>query len=266
MTSTSWYQDGHMLESPDKPFHEYTKKFEIVRNSYDQKHTEFWNTLNSWMENLRVIYIYGGEPFLIPGMWATLQHGKDIDASKNITLDIHTNASIWNENYLEILSAYKKVQLNISIDSSVPEHNEYIRHKGKHDQIIENTHKYISKFSSSPNVELRVTVTVTPINVYYIDQIVEDLAKQFDLPIAINIVTTPEYDIRHLPQPVKHYLINNLNTMMVVNFLKQTIPGCDIEWPKFCQVTNKLDKSRNQDFSQTFPAWWKLLEPYWITQ
>jgi organic radical activating enzyme len=264
MTSTSWYADGHQLEAPEIPFNEYTKQFEIVRNSYDRGHKDFWTTLKKWTENLNLIHIYGGEPFLIPGMWDVLNHGKNIDASKNITLSIHTNASIWNEKYLEILSAYKKVEFHISIDSSVPEHNEYIRHKGKHDQIIENTRKFINKFSTYSNVESSITVTVTPLNVYYVDQTLNDLKKMFDIPAGVNIVTTPEYDIRHLPQPVKNYLINNLTSPEVVGFLKQTIPGCDIEWPKFCQVTDKLDKLRNQSFSQTFPDWWKLLQPHWI--
>jgi MoaA/NifB/PqqE/SkfB family radical SAM enzyme len=266
MTSTSWYADGHMIESPESSFTEYTKQFEIVRNSYNRDRDEFWSTLKSWMENLRVIYIYGGEPFLIPGMWDTLQHGKDIDASKNITVDIHTNASIWNEKYLEILASYKKVQFHISIDSMIPEHNEYIRHKSKHTQVIDNTKKFISKFLDYPNVDLNVTVTVTPLNVYYIDQIVEDINKTFNVSAGINIVTTPEYDIRHIPQPVKLYLIKNLKTQAVANFLKNTIPGCDIEWPRFCQVTDKLDNLRNQSFSQTFPDWWNLLKPYWVSQ
>ena len=86
----------------------------------------------------------------------------------------------------------------------------------------------------------------------------------FELPVKANLVTTPEYDIRHLPVPIKNYLINNLFTSNVVNFLKQTIPGCDIEWPKFCQATDKLDQLRGQSFSKTFPQWWDMLEPYWV--
>ena len=49
-----------------------------------------------------------------------------------------------------------------------------------------------------------------------------------------------------------------------VNFLKQTVPGCDIEWPKFCRATNKLDQLRNQSFAEVFPEWWALLEPHWV--
>jgi organic radical activating enzyme len=265
MTSTSWYADGHQLTAPEKPFTEYTKQFEIVRNSYNRTNEEFWNTFAKWLENLYVIYIYGGEPFLIPAMWDVLKRGKDTNASKNITIDIHTNASIWNEQYLEILLAYKKVQFHISIDSATPSHNEYIRHKTKHSQIIENTKKFIDKLSNCSNVDTNITVTVTPLNVYYIDQIVEELKQMFNLTVDVNMVTNSEYDIRHLPVNVKSYLINNLKTMSVVNFLKQTIPGCDIEWPKFCQTTDKLDQLRNQSFSQTFPDWWKLLNPHWVS-
>jgi organic radical activating enzyme len=264
MTSSSWYADGHAIEAPDVSFKEYTKQFEIVRNSYNREHEDFWSTLKDWTENLNMIYIYGGEPFLIPGMWDVLKHGKDIGASDHIHIDIHTNASIWNEKYLEILSAYQTVDFHISIDSMISDQFEYIRHKGRFDQIIENTHRFIAKLLDHPNVKPTITLTITPLNVYYTDQTIRDLTSIFDVPIGINIVTTPEYDIRHLPQPVKDYLINNLDCQTVVNFLRQTIPGCDIEWPKFCQITDQLDHLRNQSFSQTFPDWWKLLEPHWV--
>jgi hypothetical protein len=78
-------------------------------------------------------------------------------------------------------------------------------------------------------------------------------------------VTTPEYDIRHLPIPVKNLLISTLKDQTIVNFLKKTIPGCDIEWPKFCRATDKLDQLRGQNFADTFPDWWEILRPHWVT-
>lgn len=265
MTSTSWYTDGHMLEAPDTPFNEYTKKFEIVRNSYNRDNEEFWTTFKQWMANLNVIYIYGGEPFIIPAMWDVLEHGKNTGVADNISLDIHTNASVWNPRYVEILTAYKHVDFHISIDSMIPAHLEYIRHKGQYDQIIDHTHRFIEKFSNCSNINTAITITITPLNVFYIDQIVDQLSSTFGIPVGPNIVTTPEYDIRHLPIPVKNYLIDNVKQSRIVNFLKQTIPGCDIEWPNFCRVTDKLDSLRKQSFSQTFPEWWDMLKPYWVT-
>jgi hypothetical protein len=110
---------------------------------------------------------------------------------------------------------------------------------------------------------MRITNTITPLNVFYVDDTTKDLSSVFEMPVNINIVTTPEYDIRHLPIPVKQHLIKTLSTPSVVNFLKQSIPGCDIEWPKFCQTTDKLDQLRAQSFAKTFPEWWRILEPHW---
>ena len=111
---------------------------------------------------------------------------------------------------------------------------------------------------------MSVCNTITPLNVFYIDKTNSELTDIFELPITVNIVTTPEYDIRHLPGPIKNFLIDNLSADKVRNFLKQTITGCDIEWPKFCRTTDKLDQLRGQSFAETFPEWWKMLEPHWI--
>jgi hypothetical protein len=97
-----------------------------------------------------------------------------------------------------------------------------------------------------------------------VDQTTQWLVSNLELPVGINIVRTPEYDIRHLPVPIKEYLIKNTQATQVTNFLQQTIPGCDIEWPKFCKATDLLDQLRNQSFAKTFPDWWAMLEPYWV--
>jgi MoaA/NifB/PqqE/SkfB family radical SAM enzyme len=282
VTSSNWYHDGIELEKagltsvswyaePRDPdtvaqlsFNEYTRTFETVRNSFNSDNKEFWSTLKDWMSGLVYIDIYGGEPFLIPAMFDLLQHGIDIGASSNIKLNIHTNASIFNQKYLEILSQYQQVNFNVSIDSMSPAELEYIRHRANFDTVIQNTQRFKEILQAHNNVKMNITCTITPLNVFYVDQIVEQLQDQFSLPVSVNIVTTPEYDIRHLPPAIKTKLINTLTTETVVNFLKQTIPGCDIEWPRFCRTTNLLDRTRAQQFSNVFPDWWTLLKPYWV--
>jgi hypothetical protein len=280
VTSSSWYADGHELEkinlgssswysgegdsnAADLSFNEYTKTFETVRQSFNRDNEEFWLTLKEWIPNLEYIDIYGGEPFLSPAMFDLLEHGVTSGASKNVNLNLHTNASILNQTYAKILTQYKKVGFNLSIDSMIPEQFSYIRHKGDFDLTVKNSKKFLEIFQSCPNVNASITLTVTPLNVFYVDQTLEDLNREFNIPVSINIVTTPEYDIRHLPIPVKNMLISTLNNDKIVNFLQQTIPGCDVEWPKFCRATDKLDQLRNQSFAHTFPEWWNILEPYW---
>jgi len=263
-TSSSWYSDAYKLEQSTLPFAEYTRKFEFIRNSFNRDNEKFWNSFKEWLPNIKFIDIYGGEPFLAPALFDLLDYGVTIGAAKNITLQLHTNASILNYRYLKILSQYNRVQFNISADSADPARNDYIRHLGNFDTTINNARKFKDFFEDYPNVKFSATYTVTPLNVYYITQDQKSLSEIIGTEVISNIVTTPEYDIRHLPIPVKNLLKDIVVEKSTLSFLEQTIPGCDIEWPKFCQVTDSLDRIRNQSFSKTFPEWWEILQPYWV--
>jgi MoaA/NifB/PqqE/SkfB family radical SAM enzyme len=281
ITSSSWYADGYELEQANListswyatdqtnqvsalSYNEYTRTFENIRNSYNRDNVEFWNTLKGWLPNLVFINIYGGEPFLIPALFDFLKHGVEIGASSGIELSIHTNASILNAKYLEILGHYQTVSFNVSIDSTDPAQLEYIRHKANFKTVIENSKIFKSMSDRYDNIDMSVTDTITPLNVYYTNSTVTELSRLLDLPVNINIVTTPEYDIRHLPTPIKQFLIKELDSEFITNFLQKSISGCDVEWPRFCRATDKLDQLRGQSFANTFPEWWNMLEPYWI--
>lgn len=279
-TSSSWYADGFELTKANLhssswqaeenknvsllTFNEYTRTFENIRNSFNPDNEDFWSTIKEWIPNFEYVDIYGGEPFLIPAMFDALDHGAKTGVAGNITLCLHTNVSRVNETYAKILTHYKHVNFKLSIDSMVSDQFSYIRHKGNLETTITNAKKFIEIFKPHPNVNLDVTLTITPLNVFYVDQIKRELVDTFGLPVTINIVTTPEYDIRHLPIPVKNLLIATLKDQKIVNFLKNTIPGCNIEWPKFCRATTKLDQLRGQNFANTFPDWWEILRPHWV--
>ena len=264
-TSSSWYADGYKLADPGVSFKEYTKEFEIIRNSYQPSNTKLWEDLKSWMAKLEIIDIYGGEPFLNPGLFDMLEHGVNIGSAKNISIAINTNASIWNQHYIDILKHYKSVEFKVSADSNIPSQFEYIRHKSNFDNVIENIKRFKAETQDLPQFKMTCVLTITPLNVFYVDTIEKHLKEMLGIPVGTNIVSSPgEYDIRHIPIPVKNWLMYNLKNVSVKSFLKQTIPGCDIEWPKFCRVTDRLDQLRQQSFAQTFPEWWQLLEPFWI--
>ena len=145
------------------------------------------------------------------------------------------------------LSQYKNVSFKVSIDSIDPTRNDYIRHRGNFEQTIANAKSMKDFFKNFINVNFGVTYTVTPLNVYYIDKDIHQIGELIGTTnVGTNIVTTPEYDIRHLPIPVKDILVKTTNNVIIKNFLEQTIPGCDIEWPRFCKITDHLDQIRNQ--------------------
>jgi sulfatase maturation enzyme AslB (radical SAM superfamily) len=263
-TSTGWYKDAYQLAIAHDGFSgtakDFTKQYEKIRSAFD-KDNNIWQTVERWLPNLEFFDIYGGEPFLTPGLFQAL--GKVKNAS-TISLQLHTNATIWNPDYLNILTRYKHVKIGISIDSHMNNHLEYIRYPVNATQVFDNLRRYKSWAINYSNIELYVSITTTPLNVFYIDQIKKNLAL-YGLEIGSGnfVYSPPEYDIRHIPISLKKIIAEKIyQDANTVKFMMQNIPGCDIAWPKFWKITKELDRIRGQSFESTFPEFYEKMKPY----
>lgn len=273
-TSSSWYQDDfkrQKIKNKDLDFKIYIKDFESIRNSFNKNNPTFWPTISDWYDKIEMMDIYGGEPWLIEGLWTSIEHAVSQGHSKHIDICLNTNASIWNVDYMELLSNFRSVLIKLSFDSHVKKQFEYIRHKLDFDLCFENAKKFIKFGKGNSKVfSLFCMVSPTNLNIHNLDEIYLNLKQSLDIDVAVtNFVTGPDeyYDIRHLPKKIKRDILNrfqnNSNLAAVRNFLNQSIPGCSIYWPKFCMETDRLDKIRDQSFQETMPEWWAQLEPYW---
>lgn len=265
-TSTSLYQDFYKLDTTRKKFSgnfkEYTKNFEDIRNGFNPDNKLIWDVLDKWWSNLAFIDVYGGEPMLVPAFWNSVKFAVKQNAAKDISIQLHTNGTIWNEEYNELLTHFKQVRLNVSIDSHIKTHLEYIRHKSNSETVFDNLQRFVELAKSNTNITIAVTITISSYNIFYVDDTIEYF-KNLGIPISINLVTKPElYDIRHLPQSVKNLLLTHVKNEVLLSALRQTIPGCDIEWPKFCQELSIIDDIRKQSFADTFPEWYEILKPH----
>ena len=262
-TSSGWYKDAYQLAIKNEDFvgsaAEYSQTFEHIRNSFNQENTEFWDTFVEWLPNLVFVDIYGGEPFLAPALFDALERVVDTGQSKNTSLQLHTNITIFNLRYLKILSQFKSVKIGLSIDSDCTKELEYIRYPVKANTVFDNLEKFKQASKEYSNVTFGICITVTPLNVLHISRIKQKLDQY--LPAYLNIVTSPEeYDIRHIPLPVRKIIARQ--NPSVANFIMQTVPGCDIYWPKFWQHTKYLDQLRGQSFEDTLPEFYELIKPY----
>jgi organic radical activating enzyme len=263
-TSSSWYKDAYHLAVKNEGFvgtsTEYAQTFEHIRNSFNQNNTEFWDTFVEWLPNMVFVDIYGGEPFLNPALFNALERVADAGQSHNTALQFHTNLTMFNPHYLKILSKFKSVKIGLSIDSDQVRELEYIRYPVKADLVFDNLEKFKQIHQQYHNINLSINITVSPLNVFNITKIKTNLTK-YKLPTGLNIVTSPgEYDIRHIPLPVRKIIARqNPN---IAKFIMQTVPGCDIYWPKFWQHTKDLDQLRGQSFEDTFPEFYELIEPH----
>ena len=263
-TSSGWYRDAYQLAVENEGFvgtaTEYSKTFEHIRNSFNQDNTDFWDTFIEWLPNMVFVDIYGGEPFLNPALFYALERVADAGQSQNTSLQLHTNITIFNSKYLEILSKFKSVQIGLSIDSDQIKELEYIRYPVKADLVFDNLEKFKQIHQQYRNINLAINITVSPLNVFDITKIKTNLAKH-RLPTELNLVTSPgEYDIRHIPLPVRKVIAKQ--NPSIANFIMQTVPGCDVLWPKFWKHTKDLDQLRGQSFEDTFPEFYELIKPY----
>jgi len=262
-TSSGWYKDAYHLAVKNEGFTgsaaEYSQTFEHIRNTFNKDNTKFWDIFVEWLPNMVFVDIYGGEPFLNPALFDALERVVNTGQSNNTALQLHTNLTVFNPRYLEILSKFKKVTIGLSIDSDQDAELEYIRYPVKSTVVFDNLEKFKQASALYDTIYFHITTTVTPLNVLNISRIQQTLNRYF--LTNINVVTSPgEYDIRHIPLPVRKVIANrNPN---IANFIMQTVPGCDVLWPKFWQHTKDLDQLRKQRFEDTFPEFYKLIEPY----
>ena len=271
-TSSGLYQDFYKLETTlgtfSGEFKQYTSQFETIRNGFDAENWQVWDTFEKWMPNLKFLDIYGGEPMLAPAMWNKIISASEAGKTSNTDAQLHTNGTIWNQDYVDCLHKFKSFNIGISVDASDPKHLAYVRHGVDVEKLQENIQKYIEVTKKHSNVTAYICLTVSIFNIWYIDQILDTLGN-FGLTIGVNVVYTPErYDFRHLPIEVKTSLIERFSnyhgkftTQMstLVNLLKHNIPGCNIEFPKFWYELIALDKIRDQKFKEVMPEYYQAL-------
>jgi hypothetical protein len=270
-TSSSLYSDYYKLYSEKNPnvkFKNYIQRFENIRNSFAEDNPNFWPVINSWYYHLNYMDVYGGEPWLVRGLWKSLQHAIDTDCAKNIELQFHTNAMTWNEDYLKLLTNFKSVRIGLSIDSHLESEFNYLRHKSDYKTVITNSKNFINFINQNSNMSVYISVTTSILNIWNLPQIVNGLSQEFNVEVGYtNYVHDPKhYDIRHLPLEIKKLIItkfSNSKFEKVSNFMNTPVTGCEFYWPKFCMETDKFDRIRDQKFSLTFPEWYAILKPYW---
>ena len=263
-TSSGWYKDAYQLAIKNEGFvgtaAEYSRTFEHIRNSFNRDNTEFWDTFVEWLPNMVFVDIYGGEPFLTPALFDALQRVADAGQSSNTKLQLHTNLTVFNPEYLEILSKFKSVKIGLSIDSDQAQELEYIRYPVDARTVFDNLEKFKQISNKYQNIVMNICLTVNTLNVFNVEKIKFNLEK-YKLAVGLNIVTSPgEYDIRHIPLPVRKVIAKQ--NPSIENFIMQTVPGCDVLWPKFWKHTKDLDQLRGQSFEDTFPEFYELIKPY----
>jgi MoaA/NifB/PqqE/SkfB family radical SAM enzyme len=282
--SSRWIRDWWEIFEKDNNerfnnYDEYVKGMFIPgKLSYSDDNEKFWSSLNSWVAHAQYIDIYGAEPMLIRRLFDILQYCIDQGYSKNQVLHFNTNCTIWNQKYIDILSQFKQVYFDLSIDG-LNQHYDYIRNGETWDVVADNLKKYSDFKNQYPQHSVSICITVSIFNMYYLDEIFDYFNRQ-KWNIHFNLAHMPLHvNIKALPPGVREIIKNKLlrststaflsNIAPIISYMEEELQGNQNlngraykhgAWNEFLRSVVELDQLRNQDFKSTFPEFAKLLE------
>lgn len=276
--SSKWVNDFYeiSIRPTGQPYKDYLKTWDTIQLSYDRDNEMLWSRLREYITDVEYIDIFGAEPMLLARLFDILGYCAESGVARHQTLHINTNGTIWNQRYIDTLTQFKEIQLDLSIDGLGPQFD-YIRYGETWSTIQQNIQRYKQLAHSHPNVILRVCVTICSLNVYYLPEIFEYFQQQ-QIGTFINLVHKPDYlNVRALPAAVKSAVHQKLDSWdngdpHQRNFADQLLRFMDLpmdqqahHWADFCDKTSKLDVLREQDFDQTFPEFAEIVRPHWVT-
>lgn len=192
----------------------------------------------------------GGETLKSFSLW---RHLSTLD--KSISFSLQTNGTVeLNQNQVELLKSFKNFNICFSLDG----HGkifEYLRQPAKWDKVQENIKQYIKNFGIN---RLSTYVTISNLNIFYIDEIVFNIFKAIPSRIELNLVHRP-----------KQFAYDNLSNRVGIEVEKNN-PGFfknkKIEWrgtsSSLASMINNLerqDKFSKLKFEDHLPDFFYVL-------
>jgi len=205
-SSTKWIRDHKELENK---LSFVTKYGNVERGTWYESDT-FWDDLLTNSQNIRRIYINGGEPTLIKKHFSYLEKLIEHGLNKNIELWYNLNLTNVDDELLNYWKKFKKCKISASIDD-LGENNEYIRTYSDWTTTINN----FRKLKSLPWIELSVVQTVSLYNVENIHNFYDFFVHGEKVQVDINWVYDPVFQQAwHLEDDKKQSIISKCQSIM----------------------------------------------------
>lgn len=259
--SSKWYRDYWELEAhkQEPDYKKYLTSWGRIRTSYSDENTQLWTDLESWLSDVEYYDIYGAEPMLLDNVFHILKQSVVSGQSTQQSLHINTNGTIWNQEYIDILTQFKSVNIDVSIDG-IGAHYDYIRYGETWTTVEKNILRYLELTKTHPNIKMHICITVCVLNVLYVMELQRYFCDQ-NIPVFFNMVHHPHYlNVRVLPDSVKQSIRRSLESQepnwqitSILDFMDMPLENQPQQWAKFSQSTKKLDLLRQQDLARTFP-------------
>jgi organic radical activating enzyme len=205
----------------------------------------------------RSVTFRGGEPFLIPQIKRTMIDVVNSGRAELIDLQLVTNCTEFDAEWVSILDQFKSVWVICSIDA-VGSRYEFIRYNAKWAQVDAN----IDLIKTIKNVNITVNAVVQNINVFGIRELLA-WGKQKEIYIKLSLLQEPAYlGINVLPQQLKDQAVKELsaidpgyseNLANITEYLKASIDLNHTLWNEFVHMITVKSNHRNVNFLTAAP-------------
>ena len=258
-SSNSWAKEHELVTGTPLPKH--ADKTGLIEADIP------WEQLQQHLPHVRFIRLAGGEPLMMLGTYRLLDELLKV-GNTQVKINVNTNGSFVdynNKNIIKTLEQFSDVSISLSIDGIESAHG-YLR-SGKNDwQKIENNIEHFIKSS----LKINILSSVSWFNSLHMIKLLEKYSYKkigfnfnpvfYPRHMNVGILDQASVDMvldytasAQIKSSVKEkylHFINNLYTSEQID--NQEKPKL---WNEFVDYTSKLDKSRNQNFLETFPEW-----------
>jgi len=256
-------------------------KYQVDKNIYKwYKNEHFWDYLKTQIPHIQLVHMVGGEPLIIDEQFRFLEECITQEYAHKIRIEHNSNIVYIPKRAWELWKHFKVIQIGVSIDG-IGKVNDYIRYPSKWDKIYNN----LLKFENSKEGNFRIwpAVTVNIFNIIHlpkmfewiIDQDFKNIGSAWQPIASLHPLHAPKYlNIKILPIEVKHKIKKYFDEYKFTkheekakqllnqysNFMFQEDNSHELK--NFFEITDKIDKIRNQKLEDYIPELYELIKDY----
>lgn len=256
-SSSKWRDEAIKLQ---KEFPE----IRIFNHSKFYDNRDFMDPIFEILPNVTHIDIPGGEPFVAKASkHLDLLHRLSNSIPGNVSIHYTTNLTKFpDDSFWEVWKKFKQVDIQLSIDGTHKQF-EYNRWPANWNMCYQNIKKYLDKQQKYKNLKLSISHSVSVFTVFYLPEFLK-WCRENDLPKPwLGLVSNPShYNITVLPKNIKNLIESkfggNEELAPIVAAMNATDNSAQFDTTlKYVKI---LDKHRQQDFAETFPEFYNLLD------
>jgi sulfatase maturation enzyme AslB (radical SAM superfamily) len=199
--------------------------------------------IRSHADKIQYIDVLGGEPMFCKQFLDLLDHLIQTECSKNITLFVITNGTIYTKSLQQRFLKFKKVVFTVSVDG-IGLVNEYQRWPSKWSTVSSNLQKFASDFDVS------LLPTITALNIIH-------LGRLYDFSLQHNYQINNAQLVDHWPQLLPKNLPDQLKQKIPESFRRVAQgEGDPMSLFKFIQ---RWDLQRKISIQNYMPEWQMII-------